>query len=71
MQCLTLKKWSRLFCMIKYEVNTKGKNEDFQKSANVNESRREKTNNLLFPNRSDTNRAVQVQKMARGWKFWI
>ena len=21
-----------------------------------------------FPNRSDTNRAIQVQKMARGWK---
>ena len=24
-----------------------------------------------FLNRSDTNRPVQSQKMARGWKFWI
>ena len=24
---------------------------------------------ILFPNRSDTNRAVQAQKMARDWKF--
>ena len=24
---------------------------------------------MLIPNRSDTNRAVQAQKMARGWKF--
>ena len=24
-----------------------------------------------FPNRSDTNLAVQALKMARGWKFWI
>ena len=24
-----------------------------------------------FPTRSDTNRAVQPQKMARGLKFWI
>ena len=28
---------------------------------------REKTNNLG----SDTNQAVQSQKMVRGWKFWI
>ena len=26
---------------------------------------------MCFPNRSDTNRAVQAQKMARVWKFWI
>ena len=26
---------------------------------------------IWFPNRSDTNRAVQAQKMARGWKFRI
>ena len=26
---------------------------------------------MWFPNRSDTNQAVQAQKMARGWKFWI
>ena len=26
---------------------------------------------IWFMNRSDTNRAVQVQKMARYWKFWI
>ena len=26
---------------------------------------------MWFLNRSDTNRAVQAQKMARGWKFWI
>ena len=24
---------------------------------------------MWFPNRSDTNRAVQAQKMARDWKF--
>ena len=24
-----------------------------------------------FPTRSDTNQAVQLQKMARGLKFWI
>ena len=26
---------------------------------------------MWFPNRSDTNRPVQLQKMARGLKFWI
>ena len=26
---------------------------------------------MWIPNRSDTNRAVQLQKMARGWKFRI
>ena len=26
---------------------------------------------MWFPNGSDTNRAVQAQKMARGLKFWI
>ena len=26
---------------------------------------------MWFSNRSDTNRAVQSQKMARDWKFWI
>ena len=26
---------------------------------------------IWFLNRSDTNRAVQALKMARGWKFWI
>ena len=26
---------------------------------------------MWFANRSDTNRAVQSQKMVRGWKFWI
>ena len=26
---------------------------------------------MWFPNRSDTNRAVQSQKRARDWKFWI
>ena len=31
----------------------------------------EKTNNLGFRIRSDTNRPVQSQKMFRGWKFWI
>ena len=25
---------------------------------------------MWFRNRSDTNPAVQAQKMARGWKFW-
>ena len=24
---------------------------------------------MWFPNRSDTNQAVQAQKMDRGWKF--
>ena len=26
---------------------------------------------MRCPNRSDTNQAVQAQKMVRGWKFWI
>ena len=26
---------------------------------------------MLFPNRSDTNRAVQAEKIARDGKFWI
>ena len=26
---------------------------------------------MWFLTRSDTNRAVQAQKMARSWKFWI
>ena len=26
---------------------------------------------IWVPTRSDTNRAVQLQKMVRGWKFWI
>ena len=26
---------------------------------------------ILIPTRSDTNLAVQSQKMVRGWKFWI
>ena len=26
---------------------------------------------MWFPTRSDTNPAVQAQKMARDWKFWI
>ena len=26
---------------------------------------------IWVPTRADTNRAVQSQKMARGWKFWI
>ena len=30
----------------------------------------EKTGLQGFPTRSDTKRAVQPQKMTRGWKFW-
>ena len=26
---------------------------------------------MWFPNRSDINRSIQAQKMARDWKFWI
>ena len=26
---------------------------------------------MWFPNRFDTNRAVQSHKIVRGWKFWI
>ena len=37
----------------------------------VIESRREKTGLRGFPTRSDTNRAVQPHKMARGSKFRI
>ena len=33
--------------------------------------RHEKTDNVRFPNRSDTNQSVQSQKMARSLKFWI
>ena len=35
------------------------------------EPRCEKTSLRGFPTRSDTNRAVQPQKIARGLKFWI
>ena len=37
----------------------------------TNELCREKNLSLGFPTRSNTNRAVQPQKMARGLKFWI
>ena len=30
-----------------------------------------RTSTMWFPNRSDTNQAVQAQNMARGLKFWI
>ena len=44
---------------------------DFSGRAyNVSEPVHEKTNNL-FPTRSDTNRPVQVQKIARSLIFWI
>ena len=26
---------------------------------------------MWFPKRANTNQAVQAQKIARGWKFWI
>ena len=26
---------------------------------------------MWLPSRSDTNRAVRAQEMARGWKFWF
>ena len=35
------------------------------------EPRSEKTGLRGFPTRSDTNQAVQPQKMVRGSKFWI
>ena len=31
----------------------------------------EKTNNLVSQTKSDTNWAVQSQKINIGWKFWI
>ena len=34
-------------------------------------SRHEKNLSSRFPTRSDTNRAIQPQKMTRGLKFWI
>ena len=37
----------------------------------IYEPRCEKKQSLGFPTRSDKNRAVQPQKMARGLKFWI
>ena len=30
-----------------------------------------RTPTIWFPNRSDTNQAVQAKEMARGWKFWF
>ena len=36
----------------------------------INEQRHEKTNNMVY-DLVDTNQAVQLQKMARGLKFWI
>ena len=38
---------------------------------NANMSRVARKPVFGFPTRSDTNRAVQPQKMARGLKFWI
>ena len=38
--------------------------------GNKNEPRHEKTK-MWFPNKSDTNQAIQAQNMARGWKCWI
>ena len=35
----------------------------------LSEPVREKTNNLV-QNKSDTNQALQSQKLVRGWKFW-
>ena len=29
------------------------------------------SNNYFYPNRSDTNRAEQTHKLARGWDFFI
>ena len=37
--------------------------------AHVSRDMRKPT--MLFLNRFYTNRVVQAQKMARGWKFWI
>ena len=45
--------------------------EDIRKVGNSNEPVHEKTNNLWFLTRSDTNRPVPAQKMARGLKFSI
>ena len=36
----------------------------------LDEPRHEKTNNVVL-NWSNTNRALQAQKTARSWKFWI
>ena len=36
----------------------------------MTELRHEKTNNVVFE-QVDTNQAVKVQKMTRGWKFGI
>ena len=42
-----------------------------RKKMDLYEPRREKTRSSGFPTTSDTNRAVQAQKMARGWKSRI
>ena len=44
------------------------------KKSNNNKKKKKKKKkkkNYVVSNRSDTNKAVQAQKMARGWKFWI
>ena len=33
--------------------------------------KKKKTRTMWIANRFDTNRDVQAQRMARGWKFWI
>ena len=40
-------------------------------NESINLSRVMRKPTMWFPNKSDTNRAVQAQKMARDWKFWI
>ena len=44
---------------------------DTESLGMANEPRCEKTGPRGFPTRSDTNRAVQPQKMAGGLKFWM
>ena len=45
--------------------------EECQACSNQQQMSRLMKKPTWFSNSTDTNRAVQAQKLARGWKFWI
>ena len=50
---------------------TDGRNDGKPKTMSLRFSSKRRGTIVWFLNRSDTNRAVHAQKMARRWKFWI
>ena len=49
----------------------KGNNSMLEATKVMGKNRVDEPRHLWFLKRSDTNRVVQAQKMARGWKFWL